>query len=134
MDELTDQPPPAAGTPAERGNTSPTQPPVPRTGDDGAPIYDQEFFLALARCGRDVWNEWRTGHSSGDDKTYVKVTFAKVDFRTDAISRGDRQRGVGIQATERAANRGSALTLEDSVKRFLGLGLDRLWLPSPLDH
>ena len=75
MDELTDQPPPAVGT------TDSREPPEPRVGEDGAPIYDQQFFLALARCGKDVWNEWRARHSGDDDdQNYIKVTFASVDF------------------------------------------------------
>jgi len=44
------------------------------------------------------------------------------------------KRGGGVQAAEGKVDGGKALTLEDSVKRFLGLGLDRLRLPSPLDH
>jgi uncharacterized protein YjbI with pentapeptide repeats len=55
------------------------QPPEPRVGEDGSPIYDQEFFLALARCGKDVWNEWRREHE--DRQPYIAVTFANVDFR-----------------------------------------------------
>ncbi len=51
MDDRTTDPP--------GGDASAPQPPVPRTGDDGQPVYDQEFFLALARCGKDVWNDWR---------------------------------------------------------------------------
>jgi hypothetical protein len=50
------------------------QPPVPRTGKDGKPIYDQEFFLALARCGKDVWNRWRETNRA------IRVTFGGTDF------------------------------------------------------
>jgi uncharacterized protein YjbI with pentapeptide repeats len=41
------------------GETIPQDVPVPRTGEDGEPIYDREFFLVLARHGKDVWNRWR---------------------------------------------------------------------------
>jgi hypothetical protein len=48
MDERTTDPP--------SGDESALPLPVPRTGDDGKPVYDQEFFLALARRGKDAWN------------------------------------------------------------------------------
>ncbi|MGZ8308815.1 MAG: hypothetical protein ACXWU0_03185 [Rhodoplanes sp.] len=57
------------------GESAPQDLPVPRTGEDGKPIYDQEFFLALARHGRDVWNRWRTENPG------IHVTFEGVDFR-----------------------------------------------------
>jgi hypothetical protein len=66
--DVFDQPPP------ER------RPPVPPIGKDGAPIYDERFFLALAHRGADVWNEWRARHSGEDDQTYIRVNFAKIDF------------------------------------------------------
>ncbi len=66
--DVFDQPPP------ER------RPPVPRIGKDGAPVYDERFFLALADRGADVWNEWRARHSGEDDQTYIRVNFAKIDF------------------------------------------------------
>jgi hypothetical protein len=80
MDELTNRSPPAAEKPAMLGETPP-RPPVPRIGEDGKPVYDQQFFLALARCGKDVWNEWREKHSSKDRETYIRVTFADVGCR-----------------------------------------------------
>jgi hypothetical protein len=43
-------------------------------GEDGKPVYDQTFFLALARRGKDAWNEWRDGHPD------IKVTFEGVHF------------------------------------------------------
>jgi hypothetical protein len=43
-------------------------------GKDGKPVYDQEFFLSLARRGRDAWNKWR------DDNPEVRVTFERVSF------------------------------------------------------
>jgi uncharacterized protein YjbI with pentapeptide repeats len=49
--------------------------PVPRTGEGGKPIYDQEFFLALARCGREVWNQWCRSNPT------VWITFEAIDFR-----------------------------------------------------
>jgi uncharacterized protein YjbI with pentapeptide repeats len=72
MDERTD--------PA-RGDENAPQLPVPRTGDDGKPIYDQEFFLALARRGKDEWNRWC------EERPGTRVTFAGVDFR--AAAHGD---------------------------------------------
>jgi uncharacterized protein YjbI with pentapeptide repeats len=44
-------------------------------GEDGQPVYDQQFFLSLARRGREEWNKWR------DENPEVEVTFEKVDFR-----------------------------------------------------
>jgi hypothetical protein len=65
--------------------------PVPRTGEDGKPIYDQQFFLALARLGKDTWNRWRAAHPRDekiqlweDDPNYIAVTFEGVDFREPA--------------------------------------------------
>ena len=52
-----------------------SQLPIPRTGEDGKPIYDQEFFLALARCGKKGWNRWREGNPE------IPVTFKGVAFR-----------------------------------------------------
>jgi Pentapeptide repeats (9 copies) len=49
--------------------------PTSRMGEDGKPIYDQEFFLALARCGKDAWNRWR------ETNPEIKVTFEGIDFR-----------------------------------------------------
>lgn len=43
-------------------------------GEHGKPTYDQGFFLALARRGRDEWNDWR-----GKNPTII-VTFQGVDF------------------------------------------------------
>jgi hypothetical protein len=40
------------------------------------PKYDQEFFLALALKGKDVWNAWRRDPANKD----VRVTFESVDF------------------------------------------------------
>ena len=45
----------------------------------------REFFLALARCGKDAWNKWRAGHSSGRAKSDINVAFANVDFRAAEI-------------------------------------------------
>jgi uncharacterized protein YjbI with pentapeptide repeats len=66
MDERTTDPPAA--------DASAPQPPVPRTGADGKPVYDQEFFLALARMGSDTWNRWQR-------KSEIPVKFEAVDFR-----------------------------------------------------
>jgi hypothetical protein len=92
------------------GETTPHDIPVPRTGEDGKPIYDQEFFLVLARHGRDVWNRWRAenpgikrirttvlemgldfdlkdkrfrpeSHEVADEPKHIKVNFESVDFR-----------------------------------------------------
>jgi hypothetical protein len=38
------------------------------------PIYDQDFFLALAAKGKEAWNTWRQSHEG------VRVTFAGIDF------------------------------------------------------
>jgi uncharacterized protein YjbI with pentapeptide repeats len=67
------------------GGSDSTQLPVPRTGEDGKPVYDQEFFLALARRGKDErqrkdeWNRWRESNPD------IAVTFKGIDFRKDAI-------------------------------------------------
>jgi uncharacterized protein YjbI with pentapeptide repeats len=79
MDQDTDQAPHAVGTPAECGNTSPTEPPVPRVASDSS---EQEFFLAQARRGKDVWNKWLVELTEYSDNPYFHVTFAGVDFRT----------------------------------------------------
>jgi uncharacterized protein YjbI with pentapeptide repeats len=53
-------------------------------GEDGKPVYDQEqvydqqFFLSLARRGRDAWNKWQ------DENPGVRVIFEEVDFREPA--------------------------------------------------
>lgn len=51
------------------------QSPIPGTGADGKAVYDQAFFLALARCGKNVWNRWRDSHSD------IPIIFSGVDFR-----------------------------------------------------
>jgi len=38
--------------------------------------YDQEFFLALAAKGKDVWNAWRRDPANKN----VRVTFTAIDF------------------------------------------------------
>jgi len=82
VDQDIAQVPHAVGTDVEPGiATSPMEPPAPRSGKDGKPVYDQEFFLALARCGNDVWNNWRAENTSGSAGSYIRVTFARVDFR-----------------------------------------------------
>jgi uncharacterized protein YjbI with pentapeptide repeats len=43
-------------------------------GQGGKPIYDQKFFLALVRCGKDAWNRWRQANPE------VKVSFEGVNF------------------------------------------------------
>lgn len=48
--------------------------PVPRTGEDGKLACDQQFFLALARSGKGIWNRWR------DKNPGIVVTFESVDF------------------------------------------------------
>jgi hypothetical protein len=48
--------------------------PVPRRGEDGKPVYDQDFFLTLARGGKDVWNHWRDINPDAD------VTFEGINF------------------------------------------------------
>jgi hypothetical protein len=65
-----DEPTPTAAPPA---------PPVPRTGKGGKLIYDQEFFLALARLGKDVWNRWQEAHN------HISITFKGIDFRNPDI-------------------------------------------------
>jgi uncharacterized protein YjbI with pentapeptide repeats len=50
------------------------EPPTPRMGQDGTPIYDQEFFVALARCGKNAWNTWRRRNPD------INVTFKGVNF------------------------------------------------------
>jgi hypothetical protein len=47
---------------------------TPRMGEDGKPAHDQEFFLSLARCGKDVWNQWRKTNPD------IVVTFEGVNF------------------------------------------------------
>jgi hypothetical protein len=84
MDERTkDAEAATTGQGAAGAAATPPQWPAPRTGADGKPIYDQDFFLALARRGRDAWNQWRAAHSEGSlqDGTYIRATFAGVDFR-----------------------------------------------------
>jgi uncharacterized protein YjbI with pentapeptide repeats len=51
--------------------------PTPRTGKDGKAIHDQDFFLKLARCGKDIWNKWTKTHSN------IYVTFEGVNFETE---------------------------------------------------
>src|SRR4051812_16900207 len=68
MDDRTPDPP--------AGEQVPPQPPVPRIGDDGKPVYDQEFFLALAKCGKDEWNRWR------ENEPDILVTFKGIVFRS----------------------------------------------------
>jgi uncharacterized protein YjbI with pentapeptide repeats len=43
-------------------------------GENGRPAYDQGFFVALARRGKDAWNEWRHKHPD------INVTFEGVNF------------------------------------------------------
>jgi uncharacterized protein YjbI with pentapeptide repeats len=43
--------------------------------EDSESVYDQTFFLALARRGRESWNRWR------DENPNVPITFEHVDFR-----------------------------------------------------
>jgi hypothetical protein len=110
--QTQDSPTPAYPTMSQpnHGETTPHDIPVPRTGEDGKPIYDQEFFLVLARHGRDVWNRWRAenpgikrirttvlemgldfdlkdmrfrpeSHEVADEPKHIKVNFESVDFR-----------------------------------------------------
>ncbi|MGB9370154.1 MAG: pentapeptide repeat-containing protein [Xanthobacteraceae bacterium] len=67
MVERTTDPPPA--------DASAPQPPVPRIGADGEPVYDQEFFLALAYLGHEVWNRWLASNPE------IAVTFEGLNFR-----------------------------------------------------
>jgi uncharacterized protein YjbI with pentapeptide repeats len=53
--------------------------PEPLVNADGVPIYEQEFFLALAARGKNAWNRWRSQHRN------VAVTFEGIDF-TDAAN------------------------------------------------
>jgi len=50
----------------------------------GKPIYDQEFFLALARRGKELWNSWRAKNPGVEGQPYISVTFEGVDFRESA--------------------------------------------------
>lgn len=68
-------------SPPSGGEPLPPDFPVPRTGEDGRPIYDQEFFLALARRGKEVWNSWRAENLKVEDQPYIRITFEGVDFR-----------------------------------------------------
>ncbi len=63
------------------GEKAPQALPVPRIGADGKPVYDQKFFLALARLGKDVWNRWRAEHPAEWGSSHIAVSFAGVDFR-----------------------------------------------------
>ena len=54
---------------------------LPQTGNGGHPIYDQEFFLALARRGKNAWNRWREENGRMEGKQYVSANFEGVDFR-----------------------------------------------------
>ena len=71
------------------GEPAPPDFPVARIGEDGKPNYDQEFFLALARRGKEVWNRWRAGNRNVEGQPYISVTFEGVDFRepANAVSR-----------------------------------------------
>ncbi|MGZ9052374.1 MAG: pentapeptide repeat-containing protein [Rhodoplanes sp.] len=71
-------------SPPSGGEQAPQDFPVPRTGEDGKPIYDQEFFLALAGRGKEVWNRWRAANRSVEGQPYIRVTFEGVDFREPA--------------------------------------------------
>lgn len=98
MDDRTPPPP-------ERDDEDPAQQeslkqgpwPQPDIGDDGRPIYDQNYFLKLAACGREVWNQWRAAHGvvkegtywRDHDSGYVRVTFAGVDFSENEDGRLD---------------------------------------------
>ena len=70
MDEPTNKPADSAAsgeatpetTPPSGGEPAPPDFPVARIGEAGKPNYDQEFFLALARRGKEVWNRWRAGN------------------------------------------------------------------------
>jgi hypothetical protein len=75
MDELSGQPP------APVDSIDQTPPRAPGAGEDGSPVYDQQFFLALARSGKDIWNEWRVNHPFDNFDDHIKVTFESVDFR-----------------------------------------------------
>lgn len=59
-----------------KDNQEAPSPPIPRIGVDGKPVHDQEFFLALARRGKDTWNAWRASNAG------LAATFAGIDFRT----------------------------------------------------
>ncbi|MGE0564266.1 MAG: pentapeptide repeat-containing protein [Pseudolabrys sp.] len=62
--------------------------PQPEIGANGKPVYDQAYFLKLAKCGRDVWNQWRAAHGVKKEginwrtpgSGYIRVNFAGVDF------------------------------------------------------
>ena len=70
--------------PPSGGEAAPQDFPVPRIGEDGKPIYDQEFFLALARRSKEVWNRWRAENPYVKGEPYISVTFEGVDFREPA--------------------------------------------------
>jgi uncharacterized protein YjbI with pentapeptide repeats len=99
MDERTTDPPPA--------DASAPQPPVPRIGDDGKPVYDQEFFLALARCGKDVWNRW----SAANEKT--AVTFSGHDFAINSEKIDFSGFIFGGETTFASCKFGKDLTLDE---------------------
>jgi hypothetical protein len=48
--------------------------PTPRMGRDGKAVCDWEFFLVLARCGKDAWNHWREAYD------FIAVTFEGLNF------------------------------------------------------
>jgi hypothetical protein len=83
------------------------EPPTPRMGQDGKPIYDQEFFLAMARCGKDAWNQWREANPK------IKVTFEGVNFeepRNEDINFSKFQLGVGANFRDcRFGDRGNLI-------------------------
>ena len=97
MDEPTNKPADSAASgeatpetsPPSGGEPAPPDFPVARIGEDGKPNYDQEFFLALARRGKEVWNRWRAENRNVEGQPYISVTFEGVDFRepANAVSR-----------------------------------------------
>ncbi len=47
-------------------------------------IYDQAFFLELARRGKEDWNRWRAQNPRVDGQPYISANFERVDFRDPA--------------------------------------------------
>jgi uncharacterized protein YjbI with pentapeptide repeats len=85
-------------------------------GDDGRPVHNQAFFIALARRGKDVWNEWQDGHREAN-VTFEGVNFGKpenmgIDFSGfefhHANFRGCRFRGRESYVDPLASDPGTA--------------------------
>jgi hypothetical protein len=98
--------------------------PVPSTGTNGEAIYDQKFFLALARCGTDVWNKWRMDNTAEDPVVYIRATFADVDFREDQSSAIDFSRfNFGHSANFSGCHFGDGPELADNARFVQGMAM-----------